>query len=75
MGVKNFKSLLISIPKFIELNSELVLGLGSHPGPRPRLFFGGKMSENVFICYHEEMATIFESGLKRQVDNGLLSPI
>jgi hypothetical protein len=35
LGVKNFKSLLISIPKFIELNSELILvlgfGLGSHP--------------------------------------------
>jgi len=42
MGVKYFKSLLISIPKCIELNPELILvlvlvlglGLGSHPGPK-----------------------------------------
>jgi len=37
MGVKNFKRMLISIPK---LNSELILvlglGLGSQPGPRPK---------------------------------------
>ncbi len=34
MGVER---LLISIPKCIELNSELILvfGLGSHQGPRP----------------------------------------
>ena len=43
MGVKNFKRLLISIPKCIELNSELilVLGLGSNPGPRPNIYFFG----------------------------------
>ena len=43
MGVKNFKSLLISTPKRIELNYELILvlgfGLGSHPGPRPNIYF------------------------------------
>ena len=43
MGVKNFKRLLISIPKCIELNSELIfilgLGLGSHQGPRPNIYF------------------------------------
>jgi hypothetical protein len=37
-GVKNFKSLLISIPKCKQLNSELILvlgfGSGPHPGPR-----------------------------------------
>ncbi len=49
MGVKNFKRLLNSIPKCIELNSELilvlVLGLGSHSGPRPNInFFWGEMS-------------------------------
>jgi len=47
MGVKNFKNLLISIPKCIELNSELVLvlGLGPHPGPRQNIiFFGGEVS-------------------------------
>jgi len=47
MGVKNFKRLLISIPKCIELSSELilVLGLVSHPGPRPNIyFFWGEMS-------------------------------
>jgi len=40
-GVKNCKCLLISIPKCIELNSELilVLGMGSHPGPRPNIYF------------------------------------
>ena len=43
MGVKNFQDLLISIPKCIELNSELilVLGLGPHPGPRQNKFFWG----------------------------------
>jgi len=43
MGVNNFKRMLISIPKCIELNSELILvlgfGLGSHPGPRPNIYF------------------------------------
>ena len=43
MGVKNFKRLLISRPKCIELNSEskpkLILVLGSHPGPRPNIYF------------------------------------
>ena len=49
MGVKNFKSLLISIPKCIELNSELGLGLGlrSHPGSNICFFFG-EMSEYVY---------------------------
>ena len=39
MGVKNFKRLLISIPKCIELNSELILilGLSPHPGPKPKI--------------------------------------
>ena len=48
MGVKNFKRLLISIPKCIKLNSELILalGLGSHPEPRPNIyFFWGEMSD------------------------------
>ena len=42
MGVKDFKRLLILL-KCIELYSELilVLGLGSHPGPRQiHTFFG-----------------------------------
>ncbi len=43
MSVRNFKSLLISIPKCIELNTELILvlslGLGPHPGPRPNIYF------------------------------------
>ena len=43
MGVKNFERLLISIPKCIELNSELILvlglDLGSHPAPRPNIYF------------------------------------
>jgi len=45
MGVRNFKRLLISIQKCIELKSELilalvlVLGLGSHPRPRPNIYF------------------------------------
>ena len=47
MGVNNFKRLLISIPKCLELNSEskpkliLILGLdlGPHPGPRPNIYF------------------------------------
>ncbi len=42
-----FKRLLISIPKCIELNSELilVLGLGQNPEPRPnKYFFFGLMS-------------------------------
>jgi hypothetical protein len=36
---KNFKHLLISIPKCIELNSELILGfgLGSQQGPGPKI--------------------------------------
>jgi len=47
MGVKNFKSLLISIPKCIELNSELILvlgfGLGHTRDPYPMYtFFWGK---------------------------------
>ena len=45
----NFKCLLITIPKYIELNSELimVLGLGLHPRPRLNLyFFLGEMSGN-----------------------------
>jgi len=33
----NLKRLLISIPKFIELNNKLVLG--SHPGLRPNMYF------------------------------------
>ncbi len=48
MGVKNSERLLISIPKCIELNFELILvsGLGSHPGPRPnKIFFWGEMSD------------------------------
>jgi len=48
MGVKNYKRLLISIPKCIRLNSELILGfgLGSHPEPRLNIynFFRGEMS-------------------------------
>jgi len=38
---KNFKFMLIYIPKFIELNSELFLslGLGSHSGLRPNIYF------------------------------------
>ncbi len=41
MGLKNFKSLFISMPKCIELNAELILGidLGPHPGPRPNMQF------------------------------------
>jgi len=45
MGVKNFKRLL-TLPKCLELYSELilVLGLGSHPGPRPNAYsFLGEM--------------------------------
>jgi hypothetical protein len=43
MGVKNLKSFLISIPKCMELNSELILvlgfGLDPHPEPRPNIYF------------------------------------
>ena len=41
MSVKNFKPLLISITKCIELNTELILGLGldPHQEPRPNLYF------------------------------------
>ena len=47
---RNFKCLLISLPKCIELNSELIkvlgLGFGPHPGPRPNIyFFWGEMSD------------------------------
>jgi hypothetical protein len=50
MGVTNFKRLLISIPKCMELNSEMILilgfGLSPHPGPRPNVyFFWGEMSD------------------------------
>jgi len=52
MGFKNFKRLLISIPKFIELNSEskpeliLVLVWVSTRDPDPiYIFFGSKMSD------------------------------
>ena len=53
MGVKNFERLLISKPKCIELNSELILvlglgsgsGLDSHKEPIPYInFFLGEMS-------------------------------
>jgi len=52
IGIKNLKSLLISIPKYIELNSELILvlgfGLGPHPGPRPNIYtFWGEKSDLV----------------------------
>ena len=52
MGVKNFKRLLISISKCIELNSELILvlglGLGSHPGPRPNIYFSKNLKIRFF---------------------------
>ena len=63
MGVKNFKCLLISLPKCIELNSELILILvldlilGSHPGPRPNIYFfldemsGSTSNFHFFIDY------------------------
>jgi len=50
MGVKNYKRLLISIPKCTGLNSELILvlgfGFGSYSEPRPNIynFFKGEMS-------------------------------
>ncbi len=50
LGVKHFKSLLISIPKCIELNSELILVLGFCLGPQVTRgtdpiypFFGAKV--------------------------------
>ena len=48
MGVKNFEHFLISIPKCIESNSELilVLGLGSHP---IYTFFRGEMYGEILI--------------------------
>jgi hypothetical protein len=43
LGLKNFKRLLISMPKFMKLNSELILvlgfGLGPQPGPRLNIYF------------------------------------
>ncbi len=55
LAVKNFKRLLISIPKCIELNSELILALGQHPGPRPNIhFYFGEKSEHNPILYNEQ---------------------
>ena len=49
--VRNFKRLLISLLKFIELNSYLILvlgfGLGSHPGLRLNIYFcSGEKSDH-----------------------------
>ena len=55
MGVKNFKRLLIPMPKFIELNSELILvlgfGFGSTPGTQTQyiFFWGGKSTPNIHL--------------------------
>ncbi len=55
MGVKNFKRLLISIPK-----SELILGFGSHPGPRPNIyFFFGELSGLDFEFYINFMLIVY----------------
>ncbi len=51
MGVKNFKSLFISIPNYIELSSELILVLGPHPGLRPNIYF--------FFCEMSDYKLLF----------------
>jgi len=66
MGVKNFKSLLISTPKCIELNSELILvlgfGLGSHPGPRPNIYF--LWGESLVVTYINKGLNFFFENVK-----------
>jgi len=51
---------MISIPKCMELNSELILvlgfGLGPHPGSKPNIyFFGGK----ILIRNQSDLSEIF----------------
>ncbi len=70
MGVKNFKRLLISIPKCIELNSELILilglGLGSHTEPKSNIyFFQGEMSD----CNIYHKINQLNNEIKQLIDN------
>ena len=73
MGAKNFMLLFISIPKCIELNYELILGLVPHPGPKANTFFLVKclkLTKNYFVL-HNLHKTSKSPWMSSEVQTGL----